>query len=93
MLTVNLKENNHECCVYRYCSSLFKPSEAKKDKSISTDEDKLVPPTIACNTRIKISDIDPTKLIYVDFGIFCSLIIVAVVIIFKSYLLLKTYFY
>lgn len=65
----------------------------KKDKSISTDEDKLVPPTIACNTRIKISDIDPTKLIYVDFGIFCSLIIVAVVIIFKSYLLLKTYFY
>lgn len=65
----------------------------QKNKSISTDEDKLVPPTIACNTRIKISDIDPTKLIYVDFGIFCSLIIVAVVIIFKSYLLLKTYFY
>lgn len=65
----------------------------QKDKSISTDEDKLVPPTIACNTRIKISDIDPTKLIYVDFGIFCSLIIVAVAIIFKSYLLLKTYFY
>lgn len=65
----------------------------QKNKSIYTDEDKLVPPTIACNTRIKISDIDPTKLIYVDFGIFCSLIIVAVVIIFKSYLLLKTYFY
>lgn len=65
----------------------------QKDKSISTDEDKLVPPTIACSPRLKISAVDPAKLIYVDFGVICSLIIVAVVIIFKSYLLLKNYFY
>lgn len=65
----------------------------QKDKSISTDEDKLVPPTIACSPRLKISAVDPAKLIYVDFGVICSLIIVAVVIIVKTYLVLKTYFY
>lgn len=65
----------------------------QKDKSISTDEDKLVPPTIACNPHLKISAVDSTKLIYVDFGVICSLIIVAVVIIVKTYLVLKNYFY
>ena len=73
-------------------SAYLSHQKQKKDKSISTDEEKLVPPTITCNPRLKISAIDPTKFIYVDCGIICSLIIVAVVIIVKTYLLLKTYF-